>query len=125
LGLDVAPGYEFARPNQQHEIPTNPGALAKSFEAFSVSVTDHGSLDWKANELGQANFMFIDGDHCERMVRHDSLLAYSAVQSGGIIVWHDYSNTTEDVTSILNTLCECGHDIVHIEGTWLAFEVRP
>lgn len=67
--------------------------------------------------------MFIDGDHSRAGVEHDTMLARAMVRPGGIIVWHDYHHFgTVDVRDVLDEMWQAGADIVHVEGTWLAYE---
>ena len=55
---------------------------------------------------------------------HDTALSRTLVRPGGIIIWHDYHDLgTVDVREVLNEFCEIGDDIVHVEGTWLAFQL--
>jgi hypothetical protein len=65
--------------------------------------------------------VFIDGDHSELAVLHESRIASYLVRRGGIIVWHDYDNPAVEVTQALNRLHEEGWPIASVVGSWLAF----
>jgi hypothetical protein len=68
--------------------------------------------------------VFIDGDHSSEVVRHDTDLARAIVEPNGMIIWHDVGNETVEVTRVLELDRHHGHDIRHIENTFLAFERR-
>ena len=79
------------------------------------------------SDLPAAEVAFIDGDHGREGVVNDTSLAYARVKRG-LVIWHDYHALRDqngplvDVASVLHSLHDQGHDIKHVEGTWLAFE---
>jgi predicted O-methyltransferase YrrM len=122
-GIDVMPGYVPAKAVQRHEVPANPGELVKDDARFHMVVRPRGSLDLTPQDLPPADVVFIDGDHGRAAVEHDSAIARAIVRPGGIIVWHDVHDLgTVDVKDVVESLHRDGRDIVHVEGTWLAFE---
>jgi predicted O-methyltransferase YrrM len=127
-GIDILPGtqYKFECPVQNGELPTAPGHLVNGDPRFRLILKGAGSRDLTPSHLGTCDLMFIDGDHSEKVVEHDSELARICVNPGGLIVWHDYHALgTVDVLKVLHRLLESGRKIYHIEGTWLAFERKP
>lgn len=126
IGVDVTPEYVPACAVQKNEIPADPGALVLSDPRFDLIVRPRGSLDLTAEELAPCDAVFIDGDHGREAVLHDSLLARALVRPGGIIVWHDYHELgTVDVKAVLDEMYQAGDAIMHVEGTWLAYERVP
>lgn len=126
VGIDVPPGYVFAKQVQRKEVPLKPGHLASDDARFRLILSERGSFDLSATDLPKCDAIFIDGDHGQEAVMHDTWLAHSLVRSGGIIVYHDYHDLgTVDVRDCLHELVDAGHDIKHVEGTWLAFERVP
>lgn len=123
IGIDVSPGYHTRIPEQQKEVPINPGILVQDDDRFKLMLRREGSFDIKPRDLPQAQAIFIDGDHSYDAVMHDSSLAFECIQDGGIIVWHDYGNPSVEVTFALEDLhVHDGHTIKNVEGTWLAVE---
>ena len=47
--------------------------------------------------LGKMDLVFVDGDHHYDSVVKDTQTAFKLIKSGGAIVWHDYSNSPEQV----------------------------
>lgn len=123
IGVDVNPGYDFTCKVQQHEVPQNPGYLAKDDPRFSLLLSDRGTFDFGPKDLGPADVVFIDGDHSLAAVEHDSNLARDIIRPGGMIIWHDYHTLeTVDVRRYLESLVALtGLDIKYVQGTWLAF----
>jgi len=123
-GVDVMPGYVPEKAVQRHEVPANPGELVKDDARFELVLLRRGSLDLTPQDLPPADAIFIDGDHGRAAVEHDSALARSIVRPGGIIIYHDFHELgTVDVKPVLEALHHDGRDIVHVEGTWLAYEL--
>jgi hypothetical protein len=89
---------------------------------------DYGQL---AAEFGEIGFVFIDGDHSYEGVKADTELALQylvARPEGGMVVWHDVSETHPEWVGVLKYLEELAAkftawQIVRIEGTWLAYLV--
>jgi predicted O-methyltransferase YrrM len=124
IGVDVPMEYEPRLPHQRNEMVPNPGYLATSDPRFELIIHPRGSLDLVADDLPPVDGAFIDGDHSELVVLHDANLARAIVRPGGVIVFHDYCNAAVEVTRVLELDRQRGHDIRHVEGTWLAFERR-
>ena len=121
IGVDVLPGYVTDKKVQRKEVPSHAGVCVKGDKRVELIVTKRGSLGLKT--IPYCDAVFIDGDHGRKGVENDSRLAYDAVRSGGIVVWHDYHDLgTVDVRDVLHDLSAAGHQITHVEGTWLAFE---
>ena len=125
LGIDVTQGYQPALTHQFAEICANPGFHALSDPRFELMIRERGSLDIGPQDLAPCDAAFIDGDHSERVVAHDSNLARALVRPGGVIIWHDYFNGAVEVKRVLDHLSAGGWDIRSVEGTWLAYMVTP
>lgn len=123
VGVDVLPGYVTHCEVQRAEVPHDPGHYALGDNRFELILRNDGTLDLMPEDLPLADFVFIDGDHSEEMVRHDSYMAFKLIRPGGVIVWHDYHDLgTVGVADALHSLASQGHRITHIASTWLAFE---
>jgi predicted O-methyltransferase YrrM len=118
VGVDVEFDHQLEIPAQQYEVPKEPGRLVNGDMRFKL-VLRNGSDD---NITGLFDVAFIDGDHGKLHVLKDYMLAKSLVRSGGIIIFHDYTNPTVEVTEVLDDLYDKGTDLKHVDGTWLAFE---
>lgn len=123
VGVDVRPGYSFSCKVQAKEIPALPGELALGDERFELLLRNRGTFDLVADDLPACDVVFIDADHSRPAVLNDRELAKAIVRPGGIIIYHD-DNGLEvvDVSKVLDSLAADGADIVHIAGTWLAYE---
>lgn len=122
VGVDVLPGYVTDKVAQRREVPAKPGHLAGHDPRFELVLRPRGTFDLTPEELGEFDFVFIDGDHGRAGVEHDSKLALTCVRSGGIIAWHDYNLTgVVDVREVLNEYRAQGQPIRHIAGTWIAY----
>jgi predicted O-methyltransferase YrrM len=123
IGIDVPPDYEPTLACQRGEIPRSAGVYAAKDPRFFLLLRKRGSLDVGPQDLdGECiDAIFIDGDHSERAVAHDSHLARALVRPGGVICWHDYNNSAVEVTAVLERLSRQGWPIVAIEGSWLAY----
>ena len=75
----------------------------------------------RTGHLEPCDAVFIDGDHSEAAVLHESRLARRLMRGRGIIVWHDYGNNAVEVTHALNRLHSEGWPISCVEHSWLAF----
>ncbi|MBX5463721.1 MAG: class I SAM-dependent methyltransferase [Steroidobacteraceae bacterium] len=123
VGIDVTRDYRTIMPAQRKEIPIKPGRLAAHDPRFQLIVRRRGSFDLTPADLPQADVAFIDADHSRQGVMNDYSLARKVVRPGGIIVFHDDNCLpTVEVTQTLNDLCDEGREIVHVAGTWLAYE---
>lgn len=81
---------------------------------FRLYLLDRGSADFKGS--GRYEFVFIDGNHDYRWVKHDTALAKR--QKPRVIVWHDYGNIG-DVTRAVHE--EGG--ATHVKGTSIAYKL--
>jgi len=127
VGVDVDASYRPHLLNAQRgEIPTHPGDLVAGDARFTLIVKPHDTFDLVPADLPAADAVFIDADHSRAGVEHDYGLACRVLRPGGIVIFHDDNGLAEvQVTETLNDLCDGGADIRHVDGTWLAFEVRP
>jgi len=118
IGIDVPYDHEPVLAGQLREVPAQDkaGIYAASDPRFALLTAD--SYELKPSDLEPCDAVFIDGDHSERVVRHDSYLARVLVRKGGIIVWHDYNNPAVEVTQVLNSL---DWPIQSVKESWLAF----
>lgn len=125
VGVDVYPGYKTGCDIQRLEIPNHPGELVQDDARFSLLLRENGSLDLGPDDLRYADAVFIDGDHSRKVVLHDTVLATKILAPGGIIIWHDYHDSpVVEVKGVLEDLQDMGRKIIHVDGTWLAFERR-
>lgn len=130
VGVDVLPGYVTMKQVQRKEVPITAGEMVKDDPRVTLIVTKNGSHDMEAAQLPEADVVFIDGDHSKDGVSKDTFLSRCILRKGGIIIWHDYNEVMDrsgkpavDVAEFLHEERDAGHDIKHVEGTWLAFEV--
>jgi len=119
IGIDVPAHHAPTLACQRDEVPHSPGIFAAGDPRFFL--LQKSSLEVGPQDLEPCDAFFIDGDHSERAVAHDSNLARALVRPGGIIIWHDYNNPAVEVTKVLDLLEMRGWPIVAIEGSWLAF----
>jgi predicted O-methyltransferase YrrM len=118
VGVDVEFDHKLEIPAQQYEVPKNPGFFVKDNARFELILRNEDD----SNITGLFDVAFIDGDHGKHAVLKDYLLAKRLVREGGLIVFHDYTNPTVEVTEVLDELHRQGTDLKHVEGTWLAYE---
>lgn len=102
-----------------------PGELFRD-TPYAAKITqllgDSAQFDY--SELaGTIDLVFIDGSHSYEYVRNDTEVAFKLLRNGkGIILWHDYG--WKEVIQALNEYRRLDarfKDLVHIEGTSLAF----
>lgn len=125
VGIDVESTYKPLMHVQRNEVPTVPGELVLDDPRFELIVKPNGSFDLSESDLPQADVAFIDADHSRAGVLNDYALASKVVRTGGLIIFHDDNCLpVVEVTQTLNELCDQGHEIIHIEGTWLSYEVQ-
>lgn len=123
IGVDVLPGYVTAKAVQRKEVPLRAGHMVEHDPRVTLHVTKRGSFDLSPKDLPEADVVFIDGDHSRAGVVQDTTLARCTVRKGGLIIWHDYHNLGKvDVREVLHEFRDEGAQIIHAEGTWLAFE---
>lgn len=130
VGIDVLPGYITEKQVQRREVPLTAGQMVREDQRVELIVTATGSHGLKSTDLPKADAVFIDGDHSYNGVQIDTNLARGIVRKGGIIIWHDYNevkdkrgNYVVDVAQFLHEQVASGHDIKHVEGTWIAYEI--
>jgi predicted O-methyltransferase YrrM len=119
IGVDVPANYETRLACQRSEVPDVAGCDVDDVRFF-VLLAD--SLEVRGFYLEPCEAVFIDGDHSEAVVLHESKLARQLIRDRGIIVWHDYSNKAVEVTQVLDFLHDNeGWPIECVENSWLAF----
>jgi predicted O-methyltransferase YrrM len=119
IGIDVPPDHETTLQCQQSEVPAVAGAHAAHDNRFFLLTATSRSL--RAKDLEQCDAVFIDGDHSEAAVLHESRLARRLVRPNGIIVWHDFANQAVEVTQAITRLHDEGWPIDCVANSWLAF----
>lgn len=123
IGVDVPSGYKFACKVQAKEVPARPGEYALKKSRFELILKPRGTLDLTQEDFPACDLVFVDGDHSALAVLNDRNLAKSIVRSGGLIVYHDDNGLdVVDVSRVLDRLADDGAEIVHVAGTWLAYE---
>ncbi len=124
LGIEVGPGYAPTLPAQRGESPAIPGELALADARFRLFTRPRGSYDLIESDLPLCDAVFIDADHSRAGVLNDYRLAKAITRMGGIIIFHDDNGLpVVHVTETLDELADAGAVIVHVEGTWLAYEL--
>jgi predicted O-methyltransferase YrrM len=118
VGVDVEFDHPLEIPAQQTEVPKEPGILVKGDQRFELVIR----IEDDSNISGLFDVAFIDGDHGKHAVMKDYTLARRLVRQGGIIIFHDYTNPTVEVTEVLDALYKEGRNLKHVHGCWLAFE---
>lgn len=121
VGIDIPFGKRPTLKCQESEVPYSAGLWVRTDERFFLLVRDRGSLDLSPGDLEPCDAFFVDGDHSEDVVLHDSYLARALVRPGGIVIWHDYGNEAVGVTQVLDKLYAEGWPITNVQGTWLAY----
>ena len=123
VGIDV-PSYHVTRLEAQRlEVPVVPGQVVCDDKRVRLFVRPGGSEAVAADEIGECDAAFIDGDHSRIAVEYDSALARQCVRYG-VILWHDYRDPPTEVNAVIGRLVNAGAMIDHIPGTWLACERR-
>lgn len=120
IGIDVEFSHQLELPEQQYEVPKEPGRLVKDDPRFKLILRKDDDKD--ISGMSDFDVAFIDGDHGKQHVIQDYKLAKQLVREGGIIIFHDYENPTVEVTETLDDLYKNGTNLKHVTGTWLAFE---
>lgn len=122
VGIDVPYGFATALNAQRREVPQIAGRLV--YEDPRVKIILKPTQDIDPLEVGPCDFAFIDADHSKAGVERDTFLARRCIRRG-TIVWHDYRNSGEEPTEVNHVLdrwVDDGVPIIHINGTWLAYE---
>ena len=131
IGVDVTPDFLTPEGKRPNESVPNPGHLVPSYQQFELRLLPHGTADMDTDPFftsmfGKVDFVFIDANHTEPFVRHDTALARKLLRSGGVCAWHDYREPYEhDVVAVIDELNRTeGNRIVVVDGTMMAFEIR-
>lgn len=82
---------------------------------------DSATLD-ESVYAGTMDAVFVDGAHVYEYVRNDSEKGWRMLRPGGVIIWHDFRPQTPDV---MRYLLESDYKPSRVEGTTLAFAVKP
>ncbi|MGY3607668.1 MULTISPECIES: class I SAM-dependent methyltransferase [unclassified Bradyrhizobium] len=126
FGVDVPADYCTPKVVQRKEVLANPGSIAMDDPRFRLIICGRGSFDLMPSDLPKMDAVFIDGGHEAAAVRHDYALARAILNPGGIVIFHDdHGRDVVDVSTVLDDLQEEGEDVVHVAGTWLAFQIMP
>ena len=123
-GVDVPLGYVTEKAVQRGEVPQIPGELVKDDPRFTLIVRPTGSHELTPQDLRPCDAVFIDGDHSEKGVRNDTMLALELTRPGGIIMWHDYHDLgTVDVREVLHDMQKefPAAPFRHVPGTWIVY----
>jgi predicted O-methyltransferase YrrM len=119
IGIDVPVDHVTTLGCQRYEVPVSAGCWAAHDPRFFLLKARSQAL--RTGHLEPCDAVFIDGDHSEAAVLHESRLARRLIRGSGIIVWHDFSNSAVEVTRALNLLDDEGWPINCIDNSWLAF----
>lgn len=126
VGVDVDQSYQTLMPVQRKEVPIIPGELALGDPRFELIVRPTGTFELTAADLPKCQALFIDADHSRKGLLNDYALAKQLVEPGGLLVMHDDNCLpVVEITQTLNEMCDNGARILHVAGTWLAFERVP
>ena len=128
VGVDVTPDAKMALAGQQAEVPKIPGHMVADDARLRLIIRPRGLFDCKPDELPAADFWFIDGDHSDAGVEHDTLKAFLRAPKGAVIVWHDFWNEQDrniGVARVLERLAPTlPLKIRHVLGSMVAFAVK-
>lgn len=119
IGIDAPAWHQTTLKCQQSEVPAAAGCYIAHDPRFYLLTTRSQLL--RTGHLEACDAVFIDGDHSEAAVLHESRLARRLIRTPGIIVWHDYFNPAVEVTQAIDRLRDEGWPIEHIDNSWLAF----
>jgi predicted O-methyltransferase YrrM len=119
IGIDVPYGNTPTLACQRSETPVNAGWAAAHDSRFFYLEARSQML--RSGYLEACDAVFIDGDHSELAVLHESRMARRLLRKPGIIVWHDYGNCAVEVTRALDQLKSEGWPINCVDNSWLAF----
>lgn len=112
-------------PNRVHCIDPDPKCYPCPRQAIFYKADSRDPKLWQRlpNDFG---LIFIDGDHSPRTVILDSMLACTHSAPGGLVLWHDVHKLNDEGRGVCEAVewwREIGHDVYHIQGSWLAAEV--
>lgn len=131
--LDLPAGAQAAAENDSGDASyiVSPRRTKRKFVGSTVEhkiVQRYGnSMDFDFAEFasdGKPQLIFIDAGHSYECVRNDSEKALAILDSGGVIVWQDYSPAWPGVFRYLAELYS-NLQMVHITGTTLVVHTRP
>lgn len=86
-------------------------------EEKNITMLKKDSMSLCAMDIGEQDFMFIDGNHDYEHVKNDTELAFAVVVKSGVIVWHDYPMEP----GVAKLLREMPNVFVHVERTRCVF----
>ena len=121
VGIDVPSDFITVLALQQREVPKIAGHRVA--DDPRVKIILKSTKEVVPTEIGECDFVFIDGDHSADGVERDTTLARACVKRG-VIVWHDYrvGEAHTEINTVLDRWVDSGAPILHVKGTWLAFE---
>lgn len=122
LGIDVPFDHIMPLAGQQSEVPKEAGCLVNGDPRVEVFLRTGNGSDNSIIAKAPFDVAFIDGDHSRDGVLRDIDVAEKVLRPNGWIFWHDYNNNTVEVTAVLEELQQGGRNIIHIDGTMLAYE---
>lgn len=102
-----------------------PGQLMDDYR-ISILTPEGGTRGLQPGDIDPVDFIFVDDDHTRAAVEFSTRLAYGLISRRGVIVWHDYNSPRDvGIREYLHEINERdrGGRIVHIEKTWLAYEI--
>ncbi len=134
--LDLKPemATEFSLADGEDHMVNKPksGARIDAYRQSNPEITnkikqlygDSASFDFSPY-YGTCSLVFVDGSHAFDYAHSDTLQAIKMVQSGGVIIWHDYG-IWEGVTKALEAFEQSNAlGIKSIAGTSLAYWKKP
>ena len=125
IGVDILPDTAPELGIQKIELPREDvGVEAKGDKRFELKVFPKGSHELTADNMDPADFIFIDGDHSYYGVLQDSRLALDLIRPGGVIVWHDYGNSSVEATKAIDDWDRTlDGRLIQVQGTATCFEI--
>lgn len=124
VGVDVEAGYVTPLEAQRAEVPERPGEIVVADPRLRIIVRPRGSYDLtSADFLDEIDFVFIDGDHSEAAVLHDTRIARLLMRNG-IVTWHDYEPGKTQVMQAVDALNAVDDRICHVLDTAVCYELR-
>jgi predicted O-methyltransferase YrrM len=110
--------HDMARNNADRLVGTafrdyvGPNRIEQIFaDSAKYDFSSHAPID----------FFFVDGCHEYEAAKTDSLSAWAALRSGGMIIWHDYN--WPSVERAAREVCPAG--ITWVAGTSIGFAKKP
>lgn len=124
LPADFVPDASQYAPLQEIEVrQLDRGSLLRP-HLGSLPITllygDSTRFDFAPWQAG-IDLVFVDGGHVRSVLEKDTENAFAVVRPGGVIVWHDYANSTcPEVTEYLNEIGKA-RGLSYFKGTTMAF----